>query len=118
MTEFAKSKQFVWDSEADAYFRQDGHSLNPVEGPFQWEWRDNDQDVVRRLWFAEQRLDKGVEVDTLVWEAIKLSPHNTSIVVIWENGQPRSIPGETLSKMVNEKLLVIYPSTYRLKSST
>jgi hypothetical protein len=117
MTLFARSKRFAWSESERIYRRSDQHTIKPAEGPFQWAWFDDRKNLVRRLWVAEQRLDKGVEIDTQVWESIKTKPQITAVVVIGDDGSPRSIAGETLIKMVAEKLVVVYPFTYRLRSA-
>jgi hypothetical protein len=119
MTEFAKLKGFKWNDAAKGYVRKDGCQIVPARGPFHWEWLDRNGAVTWRIWQAEQSLQSpvGVVCDTEVWEMLKRRPSGSAFV-LRENKVPKFIAGSDLLRMYENKIVGLFPATYRLRQKS
>jgi len=92
--------------------------LERCEAPFHWRRFDADGNVVARYWDSPQRLAQGVEIGAELWELLRGNPMECCLVLLDGDGRPRELPGPDLIRMVNDKVITLYPAKYRIREES
>lgn len=106
---------FTWDTETSTFRHPDGSSIHRLERAelFQWQLSRAGSGTMD-IWVGERgSLEKGVEVPTEIWEALK-SRSDTGIILPSSSG-PDLLGGDLIASEIHRGNLVLFPASYRLR---
>jgi len=112
---FVVARGYRWDDIRQRFVHPDGSWMERCESPFHWRRFDADGKVVTRYWVSPQCLARGVEIAAELWELLRRSPTECCLVLRDGDGRPRELPGPDLIRMVNDKVITLYPAKYRIR---
>lgn len=115
---YARACGYHWDADRRRFVHPDGSWIERCGPPFRWKRLDAAGKLVARFWDSPQRLTQGVEVPAELWELLRGNPMECCLVLLDTDGRIRELPGPELVRMVEEKVLTLYPSKYRIREES
>jgi hypothetical protein len=100
----------------DRFEHEDGSWIaKSPESTFPWLRYDRDGDLIQCYWTKEHCMQiKPLELPAEVWQLCIDSPDRYSLVLFDREGAPIDVPGRTLSTLLSEEKIKLYPSWYRI----
>jgi hypothetical protein len=113
---FLQAQGFKRESNGERYFHPDGRWIQKQSGqPFPWEMFSAEGHLLRSLVARDHCLARApLQIASEIWDAIRKSPEDHSLIVTAMDGTPQEISGTGLVQMVSEGKLVLFPATYRV----
>jgi len=115
---YAAAKGYNWDSIFKRFTHPDGSRIERCESPFNWVRIDGDGNEACRYWASKQCLVNGVEIPAELWELIREDPEGCCLILTDANGRIRELTGQIILKMLNDKVIQLYPAKYRLREGS
>lgn len=112
---FADARRFRADGHG-RFFHADGSWLaRATEGPFTWELRASNGDLVQYFWPKDHcLLVEPLELDAEVWGLCARSPELYTLLLTDKDGGPVALSGQTALEMRDRGQITLYPASYRL----
>lgn len=112
---FAVSRGYRKDGDA-RYAHPDGRSIAKSHGGrFPWELRDASGHTQLHYLPREHCLEnEPLQLDADVWAMLEQSPDSYALILERPDGKPVEVTGTSLSKMLAESKITLFPASYRL----
>jgi hypothetical protein len=115
----ALSLGYRWDEAQGRFVREDGWWIARAEHPFHWDEYDAAGSRARRYWVSLGDLERsGVEIAAELWGYLKDRPDACVLVLKDQNGDPCTLPGKQLDRLVSERQVAVYPASFRLRKES
>lgn len=115
----ALSLGYRWDEAQWRFVREDGWWIARAEPPFHWDEYDAAGSRARRYWVSLGDLERsGVEIAAELWGYLKDRPDACVMVLKDQNGDPCTLPGKQLDRLVSERQVAVYPASFRLRKES
>jgi len=116
---FALGSGYSWDDIRQRFVHPDGSWIERCETPFHWRRFDAAGNAVTRYWASQHCLAQGgVEIAAELWELFRRSPLTCSMILVDREGRPWELPGPDLLRMVEDKVITLYPAKYRIRKES
>jgi hypothetical protein len=112
---FASSRGYRKDGDS-RYVHRDGRSIAKSHGGrFPWEQLDASGHIRIHYLPREHCLEQEpLQLDADVWALLEQSPDIYALILESPDGKPVEATGASLSKMLSENRITLFPATYRL----
>lgn len=116
---YAAAIGFRWDDIRQSFVHPDGTLIKKCESPFQWRRFDMEGRELTSYWSSQQCLTRGgVEIAAELWELISSNPGECLLILVDEADRPRELAGKDLLRMVDDKVIQVYPAKYRIREDS
>jgi hypothetical protein len=112
---FAVANGFAKDG-GERFFHSDGSWIQrSADGPFRWERRTGEGDLVCFYWDKDASLEAGpIELAAEIWGLIERLPDSHAVLLARTDGTPVEYRGPQLRQMAQAERIILYPASYRL----
>lgn len=115
---FATASGYRWDAARQRFVHADSSWIEKCESPFHWRKFDVTGNVLTRFWASRQCLMRGVEIAAELWELVRGSPGEYCLILLDSDDRPRELAGPDLIRMVEDKVVTVYPAKYRIREDS
>ncbi len=95
-------------------FSRRSPKVDEIESPFNREERAAGGELVSRIWVADQKLAKGVEIPAELWSLIGQQPGSTMMIIAGDEHAPCALTGQELLELKDSRQITLHPARYRI----